>query len=233
MKRTIAIVVVVFLSGVLLLGTGSVAADGVKTISVHESSLTNHQCDTTVWELIINRIAGGQGQAPNSIHVTWRNGNSAEIALSQFSGEGQFGTAHYRTTQNLDSVITSATAVIYSSWDGQFNLSHGPCPQQPTPTPTPTSVPPTATPVPTSTPSVTPTSVPPTATPTQVPPSVTPTPPPSVVTPTPVPPTPTPLVPPVLPKAGEEIPLWVLSAAIVAVIGTIGTGVFLRRRFAS
>jgi hypothetical protein len=37
------------------------------------------------------------------------------------------GTAHYRTTENLDSTVTEAAATIEGEF-GQFNLSHGPCP---------------------------------------------------------------------------------------------------------
>ncbi|MBA2767798.1 MAG: hypothetical protein H0U35_01445, partial [Sporichthyaceae bacterium] len=35
--------------------------------------------------------------------------------------------AHYATTANLTSTVTSATTDIYAGWSGQFNLSHGPC----------------------------------------------------------------------------------------------------------
>jgi len=78
----------------------------------------------------------------------------------------------------MDSVVVNATAVIYTAWDGQFNLSHGPCTDNPTETPTEN---PTETETPTETPTMTP---PPDETPT-VGPTETPGPEKYVATPTP------------------------------------------------
>jgi len=85
-------------------------------------ALTDHGCDNTEWGFVITQI-DMQSDAPASIHVTWANGHSEDVSLSAFTG----GTAHYTTTDNLDSTVTSATASIYDSWSGEFNLSHGPC----------------------------------------------------------------------------------------------------------
>ncbi len=52
------------------------------------------------------------------------------------------------TTSNLDSTVTGATAVIYSDWDGTFNLSHGPCGPPETTVPPETAPPETAPPPP-------------------------------------------------------------------------------------
>jgi len=133
--------------------------------SIEAKALTGHECDGTEWHFVITQVSD-QASAPSSIHVTWQNGASADLPLDSFTGQ----TAHYRTTANLDSQVTSATASIYEAWDGQFNLSHGPC-AFPSPTSTPTDTP-TATPVtPTSTPTDTPTATPvtPTSTPTDTP----------------------------------------------------------------
>lgn len=130
---------------------------------ISAKALDDHECNSAEWHFVITQI-DDESNAPASIHVTWANGASADVALEKFTG----GTAHYTTTLNLDSTVTSATANIYAGWSGQFNLSHGPC-EVPTPTPTDT---PTNTPTPTDTPTKTPTSTPtdtPTSTPTNTP----------------------------------------------------------------
>ena len=131
---------------------------GTKTIYVNSGSLVDHECNSSEWHFIINQIAD-KTLAPASIHVTWANGSQADVPRGN---PFQSNVAHYTTTLNLDSVVTNATAEIYSEWDGRFNLSHGPCCCPATPTPTGTSVPtetPTSTPTGTYTP-------PPTNTPT-------------------------------------------------------------------
>ena len=99
-------------------------------ISVNPGSLTNHECNADEWHFLINQIDIA-ANAPATIHVTWANGNSADLTLDKFTG----GVAHYLSTANLDSTVTSATATIYDGWNGLFNLSHGPCG-----TPTPGSI---------------------------------------------------------------------------------------------
>ena len=130
------------------------AEEGVKTITC--KALTDHECDSTEWHFVITQVES-EASAPSSIHVVWANGVSADIPLDKFTG----GTAHYATTANLDSVVVEATAVIYEAWSGQFNLSHGQCPEptatppvEETATPTVTNTPPseTATPTVTNTP---------------------------------------------------------------------------------
>jgi len=132
---------------------------GTKTIYVNSGSLVDHECNSSEWHFIINQIAD-KTLAPASIHVTWANGSQADVPRGN---PFQSNVAHYTTTLNLDSVVTNATAEIYSEWDGRFNLSHGPCCCPATPTPTGTSVP---TETPTSTPTGTYTPPPPTNTPT-------------------------------------------------------------------
>lgn len=85
-------------------------------------ALTGHECNANEWHFVINQV-DKESDAPASIHVTWANGNSLDVNRTAFTG----GVAHYTTTANLGSTVTSATAEIYATWSGQFNLSHGPC----------------------------------------------------------------------------------------------------------
>lgn len=114
-----------------LIAASSVSADaGIlggggeepQTAYVKPSSLESHDCDNTEWHFVINQV-DVQADAPASIHVTWAGGHSEDVSLDEIAG----GTAHYATTEYLDSAVTSASAVIYSSWGGEFNLSPGPC----------------------------------------------------------------------------------------------------------
>lgn len=107
-----------------------------------------HDCVDNEWHFVITQI-DVEANAPASIHVEWANGYSEELPLSDFTG----GTAHYLTTTVVDSTVSKATADIYSSWSGNFNLSHVPC-EVPTETPTDT---PTDTATATDTPEDTPT----------------------------------------------------------------------------
>ena len=100
--------------------------------TIEAKALTDHECNTEEWHFVINQI-DVESNAPASIHVIWANGSDAVLSLDKFTG----GVAHYSTTSNLDSRVISAKAEIYASWDGEFNLSHGPC-SIPTNTPTKT-----------------------------------------------------------------------------------------------
>jgi hypothetical protein len=103
-----------------LIGFTAVTAAADQQISA--KALQDHECDSTEWHFVINQI-NDESNAPGSIHVTCANGQEADVPGDKFTG----GVAHYTTTLNLDSTVTSATATIYDAWDGQFNLSHGPC----------------------------------------------------------------------------------------------------------
>jgi hypothetical protein len=140
-----------FLLVQIALGQHSTVAQAAGTKEISAKALNDHECDDTEWHFVINQL-DSDVDAPATIHVTWANGNSADVPLDKVTG----GVAHYRTTANLDSTVTSATAVIYDGWSGQFNLSHGPCgpttpPSSPTPPPststapsTPASTPPSS-----------------------------------------------------------------------------------------
>src|SRR5436190_14436257 len=92
------------------------------TRTISAKALTSHSCDDSEWHFVINQVVD-EDHAPASIAVNWANGDSETVELSAFTGH----VAHYRTTSNLDSTVTSATADIYGSWHGRFVLSHGPC----------------------------------------------------------------------------------------------------------
>ena len=96
------------------------ATSGTKTIEA--KALTSHGCDSSEWHFVITQVESA-ASAPGSITVNWANGGSQAVPLDKVTG----GTAHYATTSNLDSTVTSATTSIYQDWSGQFNLSHGPC----------------------------------------------------------------------------------------------------------
>lgn len=106
----------------VMLTVGAVLANDSKTIHVKESTLTDHECDSTEWHFVINQISE-EASAPSSIHVAWANGASENVSMWKFTG----GVAHYVTSSNLNSTVTEASAEIYAEWSGQFNLSSGPC----------------------------------------------------------------------------------------------------------
>lgn len=206
----VAIAVLAVMAG-FLASPKAVSADGLITISA--KALTDHQCNSSEWHFVITQI-DTLSHAPGSITVTWANGASQVVPRNAYTGK----TAHYTTTANLNSTVTSAMTQIYSEWSGQFNLSHGPC-GQPTGTPTATGTPPptqtgtppaTGTPPPTqtSTPPATETSTPP-ATETSTPPATETSTPPATQTPPPTqPPTGTPPVTPTDPsewKPGADV----------------------------
>ena len=148
---------------------------------IFAKALQEHECDSSEWHFVVNQLSS-PAAAPESISVTWSNGDTRSVPLEKVSGK----VAHYTTTENLDATVTEASASVGGDV-GQFNLSHGPCgvvagetavPTETaddaadaggtpigTATATPTE---TATPVPTDTATSTPTETP-TATPTELP----------------------------------------------------------------
>ena len=103
------------------------------TKAISAKALADHECNTFEWHFIINGLAN-EDQAPPTITVNFSNGNTVEVRHNKVNPN----TAHYTTTTNLNSTVTSATAVIDASWAGNFNLSHGPC--KPTPPPPPSLI---------------------------------------------------------------------------------------------
>ena len=151
---SVAVATVVAVLAVMAGTVLSADGNGDQT-TIYAKALTDHECNSGEWHFVINQIDDAS-LAPPSIYVTWANGNAQNVPLDKFTGK----VAHYAVTDNLDSAVTQARTEIYASWDGNFNLSHGPCD---TPTPTPT-----ITPTPTPTPTITPTPSP-TLTPTPIP----------------------------------------------------------------
>jgi hypothetical protein len=173
MKKNIIIVVIAFIIGLILalLLANVVLADTV--IYVNPGSIGSHGCDDSEWHFVITQISD-PALAPSSIHVVWGNGSEDDLPLDRVTG----GTAHYYYYDNLNSPVVNAWTNIYDGWSGTFNLSHGPCFSNPTPTYTlpPTS---TSTSTSTSTPENTPTNTStntPENTPTSTPVTYTPTP---------------------------------------------------------
>jgi len=137
MRRVIALVVAAFGVGAFVC-VNALPASAVQQISA--KALTDHECNSDEWHFVINQIDMAS-DAPASIHVTWANNQQADVPLGNFTG----GVAHYTTTANLNSTVTSATATIYDAWSGQFNLSHGPCNTPPPSTTAPTTTTPATT----------------------------------------------------------------------------------------
>jgi len=106
-----------------VLGSHVSAQTLTSTKEISAKALDDHECDATKWHFVITQVEP-EANAPANITVNWANSETAAVPLDAYTGK----TAHYATTLNLDSTVTSATAQIYSEWDGQFNLSHGPCP---------------------------------------------------------------------------------------------------------
>lgn len=148
MVRRVVGFLMVVLGVCVFVGASALPASAAKEISA--KALTDHECNSDEWHFVINQI-DMESDAPASIHVTWANGQEADVARGAFTG----GVAHYTTTANLDSTVTSATATIYDSWSGQFNLSHGPCNAPPPSTTTPSTTTPSTTTPSTTTPSTT------------------------------------------------------------------------------
>jgi Sec-independent protein translocase protein TatA len=102
--------------------TSSPTATELPGEDVFAKALDSHPCVATEWHFVINGLQSAD-QAPASITVTFANGDVASVPLDKVSD----GTAHYFSTENLDSTVTEASARIDGEF-GQFNLSHGPCP---------------------------------------------------------------------------------------------------------
>ncbi len=190
MKKIILGLLLVVLSFLIFYSSKdfSIKADTTNsaTKEIFAKALVDHSCDDNEWHFVITQIEK-ESWAPGFITVYWDNALSEVVTLEKYTGK----TGHYTTYIYLGNKVTQAKATIYQSWNGQFNLSHGPC-FGTTPTPTPTCTPsPTATPTPSPSPTPTVTTTPsPTTTPTPTPTNGEPTPTPTpetTSTPTPTP----------------------------------------------
>ncbi|MDX1611227.1 MAG: thrombospondin type 3 repeat-containing protein, partial [Candidatus Thermoplasmatota archaeon] len=97
-----------------------IASEDTRTI--HAKALRDHDCDASEWHFVITHIQD-PSDAPVNIEVTWETRDQLTVWLDGTPGH----TAHYTTEENLDVNVTRATAEVHRSWDGEFNLGHGPC----------------------------------------------------------------------------------------------------------
>lgn len=123
MKLSFGVVLGV-LATFLLFGSVSAAQ-----ISAKQSTLDEQQdaCGAgeqlTSWHFIINQI-DSEANAPDTIQVTWSNGDVEDVPIAKFTGK----VAHYNVTGTAThTLIDSATADIYDGWPGNFNLSSFEC----------------------------------------------------------------------------------------------------------
>jgi hypothetical protein len=151
--------ILLLVGGGVASGTAVAQQPGTQTISVNSGSLADYECNAHEWHFVITQI-DTPADAPATIHVSWANGQQADVPLLKVTG----GVGHYTTTLNLDSTVTSATAVIYGGWSGTFNLSHGPCGTTTTTTAPPSSTSASTTTAPPSSTSASTTTAPPSST---------------------------------------------------------------------
>jgi hypothetical protein len=121
----LSVIVIVLLACVLALAIpSSVGANGcTKTIHVRPETLAQQDSydDILVWHFIVNQIDQSLGPKPASIHVIWNNGFEADVPLE--NGVGATVVGHYIADVNTGNRVTDATAEIYCTWSGEFNLS--------------------------------------------------------------------------------------------------------------
>jgi subtilisin family serine protease len=79
----------------------------------------NVKCSSSAWVLEITKAGSS---APSRIAVTWANGARALVPLTSSSQN----SATYRTTEHLQSALTSAKADLPLAWSGRFVLASGP-----------------------------------------------------------------------------------------------------------
>jgi hypothetical protein len=99
------------------------AADTM-TVHVKQASLADHAADCgdggiVSAHFILNQIGSAR---PDSITVDFSDNTSSEVSLLKLSGP----TAHYLANTG-GALVTDATAVVPSTWTGQFVLSHYVC----------------------------------------------------------------------------------------------------------
>lgn len=140
--RSLRLMAALFAALAMVIGMTS----AVSAATISAKALTDHACNANEWHFVITQIDEGEAK-PSSISVTWANGDTQTVPLGE---PIESAVAHYTTTANLDSTVTSATAEIYDGWGGEFDLSHGPCGETPTETSTATQTA-TATETPTET----------------------------------------------------------------------------------
>src|SRR5689334_1993148 len=56
-------------------------AQPAESKTIHAKALSDHECDNSEWQFVITQVQDASS-APSSIDVTWANGNSESVALS-------------------------------------------------------------------------------------------------------------------------------------------------------
>ncbi|HEX2088264.1 MAG TPA: S8 family serine peptidase [Solirubrobacteraceae bacterium] len=90
-------------------------APGQQRVSASKS---NVKCSSSAWELTITKAV----EPPARIAVTWADGSRMLLPLTSKGPSG----ATYRTSEHLQSALTSAKADLPLGWSGKFELASGP-----------------------------------------------------------------------------------------------------------
>jgi hypothetical protein len=114
------------LFGVLALLVASAATVGAQehesgTTTQAAKAISDYSCDEAAWHFIITDVQ--DNEAPATISVVFEDGTTEVIPLEKVTGNA----AHYTSSTNVDLRVSSATAQLPAAWNGQFNLSSGPC----------------------------------------------------------------------------------------------------------
>jgi hypothetical protein len=154
MRRLLIVTLVVAAVGFLTVvananpGDPEVVTFGNNPVHIH-NDCEGAAPSTTEWGFVITQVSTNPSGVPPTITVFWSNGTSTVVGLTSVTGD----VAHYVTTLHLNDgvIVTDAVAILDSEWEGNFNLSHGPCGPPPTTTTstvasTTTTSPPTPTP---------------------------------------------------------------------------------------
>jgi hypothetical protein len=131
---------------------GGGGGGGTKVIHVRQPTLTGYGADDPFqWHWV---MTGYSGTCPGSIHTYWWNNKDFDVPFDKKSGPVCHFTINRDTTNawlfppNIPPLsngrfpaLVDATAVVYDSYGGNFNLSHGPVDGQIPPDTTSTTTP--------------------------------------------------------------------------------------------
>jgi subtilisin family serine protease len=91
-------------------------APGQQRVAAAKDSV---KCSSSAWSLTVSKAGTS---APSRIAVTWADGSRALVPLSSSTQN----TATYRTTEHLQSALSTAKADLPVAWSGRFELASGP-----------------------------------------------------------------------------------------------------------
>ncbi|HEV2813084.1 MAG TPA: S8 family serine peptidase [Solirubrobacteraceae bacterium] len=92
------------------------AAPGFQRVSASKDSV---KCSSSAWELTVTKAGA---QAPSRVAVTWADGSREFVPLTSSTPN----TATYRTTEHLQSALSTAKADLPTGWSGRFAVASGP-----------------------------------------------------------------------------------------------------------